>query len=789
MPLGLDEEQRDLAWYQDDPLSATSRFVLRLMVAGFVLLLVALVVVGAVGRNIIKQDEARHDVNFAAIVALAPADSRASLILADEREGVLWEPGLAPIGIATQDRINSSDLRLWRSQVRNEAIASPRRHFMSEDPTGTVWWHAAAPTIDGQTLVVSRRQSDALAGVAELNRLLALTGLVLAAALGALWYLLHRHLTRPLQALMTAGEDLRLRGEIRPATKRAIDIADARLVETDELARILDEIETETLRGSTMTESLLVASNALGESLDLSTVLARTLEHLQRLLTVDRSVILTLDKRTGTFRVTASLGHTDAYLKDMQTKVADPMLPSHRSLAEHRPIQFPDTEATIVPPSLTERARRHNYRSVVAVPLGADLEHPAVLLLHDSVTRVYSYDEIELCKSFASIATAAIRNAELFSSIDEDLQQQTSRIESIVESVEHGILLESSAGELLFANSRMRSLLPVQHPLHNLNRSYDSGGESRSLVQAIAGRCDEPELITEKLDALRSDTDSWVDIEIPSDNGTQHLRARAFDCINAQGQSVGRGQVWLDITTERELEVMKEGLLAAISHEFRTPLALIKGYATTLLADDVEWGAVEQHEFLSLVNNEADRLTALVQRLLDMRRIQAGMLSLQLLPTDIEQLVESTLASMPHLRHRIVVGNIPAVEVPVDSARIVTVLRNLLENAATYSPDDQPVELLFAHDDNELRAEIRDYGRGISEKNQDRIFNTFYRGSTALDAEFGGIGLGLSIARGFVHAHGGQLAVTTPDDGVGSIFWFTIPVSTNPRVGSDAAGG
>jgi len=192
VPFGIEDEQPNIAWFKDEPLSATSHFVMRLAITASIIVSVALVIVALVVRDRIVKNQRKVDLDFAALVALAPMESRAKLILADNREGVLWEPGLAPTPIAEPSRVGDSNLRLWRSQVRNVAIASTGRHFVSTDPQGTVWWHATARTIDDHTLVVSRRRSDALGSVAVLDRMLALAGLLLIVAVGAMWLLLTR---------------------------------------------------------------------------------------------------------------------------------------------------------------------------------------------------------------------------------------------------------------------------------------------------------------------------------------------------------------------------------------------------------------------------------------------------------------------------------------------------------------------------------------------------------------------------------------------------------------------
>lgn len=668
------------------------------------------------------------------------------------------------------------------------------RQFDTVDPEGEVWWHTTVRTLDGSTLVTSRSEVDALTDVRSLTTAIALIAGLLLLAVATVWALLHRRLAEPLQRLATAGEDLRVRGEMRPEVRVSLGELASGPSELRELAQALERIEDETIRGQQQARSLLAAASALGASLESATVLDRTLEQLHRLIGVERSVIIAYDAHHTTRDVIASRGHNEEFHHDLRDDLIDPTLPSRRALRERSPVQVGDTLSDLVSSTMRARSIRHSYRSVLAIPLAEDLERPTVLMLHSDAPRTFSFDEIELAKSFASIAGAAIRNAELFSRTDADLRRQTSRLDAIVESVDQGILVEASDGRLLFANARMRALAA--------HHDVEPGKTSTDLIAAIAARTSDPARLGHELAALYEEPESWVDVEV-TDHGSFDAsdsqrrgrlyawRVRGFDVVDSRGISIGRGLVWSDITRDRDLEHMKHGLLATVSHEFRTPLALIKGYATTLLADDVEWDPEEQKEFLTLVNAEADRLTSLVRRLLDMRRIDAGMVTLQRLPTEVSVMVDSTLDAMPHQRRRIRVGDLPEISVSVDAARVVTVLRNLLENACTYSGEEL-VDMTVELEGDVLRTSVRDRGPGIAPDMRARIFDTFVRGDSSLDAEYGGIGLGLAIARGFVEAHGGRIEMRDPaDGGPGVVFSFTLPLApaaeptiTDPGTGS-----
>jgi len=727
------------------------------------------VVLGTRVATEVRVAERGRDLEFLAAAALSDLDIALRLVSASGRDVMVQNPGQASVVELRPGAVVDERFSRWRARMMNHAVVTGDRRFESTDPDGAIWWHTAVRTIDDGTMIGSRPQSEATAATRRIILALGISvGLLLAAEVAiASWVL--RRIEKPLRAIVAAADDMRFRGEIRPETLVDLAAIRERPVELRELGQLLQRIESESLQGYVRSESLLTAANALGSSLDQETILARTLDHLQRLLHVDRSVILAYDPRGESLEIIASKGHSPAYLAALTEHPPDENLPSRRALRERAPMQVPDISSAAIGPVLRDRASEFGYRSLLAVPLADDLERPTVLVLQDENPRTFSYDEVEVSRSFASIAGAAIRNAELFSRTDESLRAQTSQLDAIVESVDQAILVARSDGRVLYVNGHMQSLIGRERFITDMEAADALG----ALTEASA----DPDRSAAALEELRPRPESWADIELMTPQGARDFRVRAFNVTNARGNRIGQGQVWTDVSKDREIERMKQGLLATVSHEFRTPLALIKGYATTLLATDVQWDPADQQEFLQLVSIEADRLSALVQRLLDMRRIDAGMLQLQLLPTEVVVVVNSALDTMPHRRARIRVGPIPELTLPIDAARVVTVVRNLLENACEYSPVDAIVDLTVEVVDDEVRFEVRDRGVGIAPEMRERIFDTFVRADSSLHAEHGGVGLGLAIARGFVEAHGGRIRIDEPVAGPGVVFTFTLPVA------------
>ena len=225
-----------------------------------------------------------------------------------------------------------------------------------------------------------------------------------------------------------------------------------------------------------------------------------------------------------------------------------------------------------------------------------------------------------------------------------------------------------------------------------------------------------------------------------------------------------------------ESEQLRNAILSSVSHDLRTPLAVITGAATTLQDDGVDEGV--RRELTETIVQEADHLNRLVQNVLDMTRLEAGALRLRRQWHVLEEVIGSALSRVDKaLADRKVVTSLPAELslVPLDELLIEQVLVNLLENAAKYTPEGSPVFIVGRLRSGEVEIEVADRGPGIPATERDRIFEKFYRASS----EGGGAGLGLTICRGIVVAHGGRIWVEDQEAG-GASFRFTLPIVGEP---------
>jgi two-component system, OmpR family, sensor histidine kinase KdpD len=233
---------------------------------------------------------------------------------------------------------------------------------------------------------------------------------------------------------------------------------------------------------------------------------------------------------------------------------------------------------------------------------------------------------------------------------------------------------------------------------------------------------------------------------------------------------------------ERQGERLKSALLDSIAHDFRTPLTAIKAAATDLLASSSSANP-QQHELLTIINEECDRLNRLVEEAAEMARLEAGEIQLHMEPVPVADIIDSALRHLKKsLGDRPILLNVPENLPPVraDLQRTQDILVQLIDNAHLYSPKDQPIAISAELTGDAITFSIADHGPGIDSFEQGLIFDKFYRGRDQR-YQVRGTGMGLPIAKAIVTAHGGSIAVTS-QLGRGSVFSFTLPVA---QIGSE----
>jgi two-component system sensor histidine kinase KdpD len=231
-----------------------------------------------------------------------------------------------------------------------------------------------------------------------------------------------------------------------------------------------------------------------------------------------------------------------------------------------------------------------------------------------------------------------------------------------------------------------------------------------------------------------------------------------------------------------ETEQTKNALLRSISHDLRTPLAVIKGSAGALLELDCGRPGTEEQELLESIVEESTRMASLIDKLLSMTRLESEAVALNRQWQPLEELVASALSRVePLAGQRTLATRIPHDAVLlVDPVLIEQVLYNLLENAVKYTPDKARITLAAFREEEATTVLVEDDGPGVDPEELERIFDKFYRGRAAARGERGGVGLGLAICRTVIRLHGGRIWAENREGG-GARFVFSIPNAEEPR--------
>jgi len=347
-------------------------------------------------------------------------------------------------------------------------------------------------------------------------------------------------------------------------------------------------------------------------------------------------------------------------------------------------------------------------------------------------------------------------------------------LEHALASLVDGLAIFDADARVVYWNPRLEKFFGLT-PAHML------GAEATDAMKLLAARTTTPGTTQDQLLEAFAHPAPEAAIDLPlNPDSPQTLAANIFAIQDDLGTALGTGLIVRDVTREREADALKSQLLATVSHELRTPLASIKGFATTLLRQDVTWKEAEQRDFLHIIEDETDRLGEIIDNLLDMSQIEAGALRIDREPMQLRGLIRELVDAM-RMRTELHFFDVDLpTELPrvfADPRRVRQVIRNLLDNAIKYSKAGQ-ISISCQVDPGFVTVSVSDQGEGIPPQYLSKIFTRFFQVDGKSTRRQGGSGLGLSISRGIIEAHGGKMWAESLV-GQGSVFKFTLPLVEN----------
>lgn len=383
----------------------------------------------------------------------------------------------------------------------------------------------------------------------------------------------------------------------------------------------------------------------------------------------------------------------------------------------------------------------------------------------------FTQEEQELLKAFADQAAIAVSNARLYQSVLREKQQ----LDAIIEQSADGVMILDSRWRITTFNRAMELLTgwareeATGRPCAEVLAIQSAQGVNICLVDCpLQRRPPEPNPVVE----------GWVTAR---DGGRLYVQSHYAVQRGPNGEFMGAIANVRDVTEQKIEEEMQNTFISVMSHELKTPVSIIKGYAETLAREDADWDRATLHDGLQVIIEEADRLGRQIAGLLEVSRLQADGMRLDLsewaLPPLARRVIErfATQAGERFTFEMRCPDDFPAVY--ADYERTRTVLENLVSNAVKYSPDGGIIRITGRVDGDHAIISVSDQGIGISPEEQAKLFRRFYRVDNRLRRETQGVGLGLFLSRAIVEAQGGRMWVES-QPGRGSRFSFTLPLAT-----------
>ncbi len=565
----------------------------------------------------------------------------------------------------------------------------------------------------------------------------------------------------------------------------------------EETRRLTEELE-ERVRARTSelqiehnrTQTLLRIITELSSSLDMDIVLTRTLEQINKIVEAEQSTIM-LSRSTDTFLLRrASYGYTSptpAGGEVSQFSVNDGLAGWVIAYRESALIPDITKDQRWVRPSDEPKAiNRAQHRSAIAVPLLMGEETLGALLLFHPQENHFSEDHLDLVQATAKQIAVAINNAQLYGLIRDQAERlgsmlrnqqvEASRLRAILEAVVDGVLVTESSGMISIFNASAAKILDINNA-QLVGKTLDNfiglfGKAGQLWTDTIRAWSEDP--------ASAESADIYTE-QITLDNG--RVVAVSLSPVSTRAEFLGTVSIFRDITHQVEVDRLKSEFVATVSHELRTPMTSIRGYTDILLMGAAGALNDQQKSFLNVVKSNTERLNILVNDLLDVSRIEAGKVSLDMQTVELLETAQSVIKDYVHRSEDenkpMTFEIVPPTFSPRiigDSERVRQILENLVENAYFYTPPEGHVTIRFSQAHDFVQTDVMDNGIGIAPEDQERIFERFYRGEDPLVLASAGTGLGLPIVRYLIERHGGKLWMESQGiPGQGSVFSFTLP--------------
>ncbi len=514
-------------------------------------------------------------------------------------------------------------------------------------------------------------------------------------------------------------------------------------------------------------EYLLAISRALTSELDLSDVLRIIVQASVEFISGRAGAIILADPSDNVFRIAAVYG--------IQRDLIEEFAP----LLQGLPYQPGKEQETI--PELTKRIQRVakaaeiGVTQVLRLPMLSGETLIGMIYVFQEANYRISSDAANLLQSFADQAAIAVKNARLYQEVINEKQQQDA-------------ILEQSADGIIILDRQLK-ISRFNPSISRMSGWRIEEAIGRNHREVIRWQHLRTELTLENAMAngwpLPGAAPLYVEGELEKRTGDSiSLGITYAPLLNARGHMTNVIANARDLTRFREEEELQKTFISVVSHELKTPVSIIKGYAGTLGRPDGQWAPEDIQEYAMVIEDEADRLTELIDNLLEASRLQSGTFKLDISDeVALDKLAADTIRRFEgqtdrHTFRQDFPDGFPIVQ--GDERRLVQVFNNLISNAIKYSPDGGRIDVIGRIHGDYVTVSVRDNGIGIPSHEQHRIFEKFTRLDNALSRKTEGTGLGLYLTKAIIEAHNGSIWFSSNGghgDQVfpGTTFTFSLP--------------
>ncbi len=503
-------------------------------------------------------------------------------------------------------------------------------------------------------------------------------------------------------------------------------------------------------------------------------IIKELIQAITQLLPLEAAAFLMYDKALDQFSIVSDYQLNDRFSEYVR---------KHQNFAYYR-WALNEKRPIVLPETFRIQGRGEDEISVILIPV---VQRDITIGVVDAFTRKtpeeYTQRDFDLLTILANFTAIAIENSQLYENMElktEAMTNMKNYLTNVLEYMSNGVLVTDSHGKIQLINKVAENLLNLQ--------GMDPIGNSILEVLPDAAGAKLYEMVKKVLSSNKKATD---EIEVETESGkTVPVGIQCNQLLDENNRVKGVIFALQDLTETyelmklRKIDKLKDQLISNISHELRTPLSAIKSFSEILLNYDEE-NEETKREFLTIINNESDRLTRLINNILDLSKLESGTAQWSLEPLEVTTIIDNAVDSVQSLlvkKQLKVVKEFPDRQPQVfgDRDKLTQVIVNLLSNAIKFSPDGSTIRItveIHTRDNKEfVKIGVHDEGPGIPDKYLESIFDKFGQVVQSEDENKpSGTGLGLTISREIINHLGGKIWAESPR-GAGASFFVELPV-------------